>query len=182
MWKQVLVFGLVAVIASWAVASQAAIIGLWEFNEKAVGQNGANGDTVLDSSGSANVHNGTISTDASDDVPYVTGFGNSPALQFEETTSYDCIAVDGHADFTSSSSGSFTIEARIKTTQQSSSGSTPSRFMAASPCVTDILEMLSRAPERSSGVAGVAGSLSCRLRRSSMALQARSTSPSAAPA
>jgi hypothetical protein len=126
MRKQSLVFCLVAVIASWAVVSQAATIGLWTFDEKAVGQNGVNGDTVLDSSGSANVHNGTILTDASDVVPYVAGWGSSPALQFERTESYDRIGVAGHADFTYTSSNSYTIETVVNCdyTDWGSSGTT----------------------------------------------------------
>ncbi|QDS99132.1 LamG-like jellyroll fold domain-containing protein [Adhaeretor mobilis] len=97
----------------------AATVGLWTFNEKAVGQVGSDGDSVLDTSGSANVHNGTIFTDAGDNVPYVAGSPTAtdgPALQLERGTGTtgsgisDRVELAGHADFTYSNSDSFTME------------------------------------------------------------------------
>ncbi|MBN2293641.1 MAG: hypothetical protein JXM70_14525, partial [Pirellulales bacterium] len=103
------------------------VVGLWTFNEKAVGQVGNNGDTVLDSSGSSNVHNGTIMTDPGDDVPYVDGkpdLADGPALQFERGTGGDLlegnndrVEVPGGADFQFDHNQSFTIETMIRTSQ-----------------------------------------------------------------
>jgi len=65
---------------------QADTVAFWTFNEKEVGQVAVDGDSVLDTSGSANVHDGFVVADPGDDVPYVEGvpgFSDGVAMSFE---------------------------------------------------------------------------------------------------
>ena len=114
-----LVVGLLSSVAG------AETVGLWTFNEKAVGQAGNDGDTVLDTGGSANTHNGTIKTDVGDDMPYVAGSPtDGPALRFERGTGvltdpaiFDRVEVPGHADFTYTKTDSYTMEVMFASNQ-----------------------------------------------------------------
>ncbi|MBN2293640.1 MAG: LamG domain-containing protein [Pirellulales bacterium] len=124
-------------VGLFASVAGAETIGLWTFNEKAVGQVGNNGDTVLDTSGSANTHNGTIVTNVGDDVPYVAGSPSildGAALEFEQGSGAypnpgikDCVEVPAHTDFNYTKSDSYTIEVMVKSDQVvgSSTGTGP---------------------------------------------------------
>ncbi|QDS99124.1 LamG domain-containing protein [Adhaeretor mobilis] len=115
------------IVGLFSSSAAAETVGLWTFNEESVGQVVLEGDPILDTSGSANTHDGAIYADFDDDVPYVAGNPGSmdgAALQFERGIGggftegiNDSVEVPGHADFQFNATQSMTYETMIRTSQ-----------------------------------------------------------------